>query len=129
MNAKRSAILCKLLLALNTTAAVLYFMWVTPSPKIIFVPFLICGIAKSGSYIALLLEKKKMGKICRTMFAVGFLLFWFGFLTVAVYLCIRDKNYALLLFTIPFWWLGIAFAKNRLCGNKSRRIRQNKTKQ
>ena len=33
------------------------------------------------------------------LFTILFFLFWFGFLTVAAYICIRDKQYGMLLYS------------------------------
>ncbi len=55
-------------------------------------------------------------------FTIGFLLFWFGFLIAAAGICVRDKNYSMLLFTLPFWLAGITIAKKRLFNKKSKKI-------
>lgn len=102
------------------TIVLVYFMIKTPSPKIIFVPFLICSISMSVKNLALLLEKQKLGMLFNKAYAVGFLLFWFGFLVFAAYNCIRDEDYQMLLFTLPFWFVGIYFAKNRLFDMQSK---------
>lgn len=54
-------------------------------------------------------------------FTIGFLLFWFGFLIAAAYTCIRDKNYGMLLYTLPFGLAGITIAKKRLSNKKSKK--------
>ena len=53
------------------------------------------------------------------LFTILFFLFWFGFLTVAAYICIRDKQYGMLLYSGIFWLVGIGFAKRKLFGNKT----------
>ena len=50
---------------------------------------------------------------------VSFLLFWFGFFSVSAYICIRDGNYNMLFFTLPFWIAGIFVLKRRFFRNQS----------
>ena len=60
---------------------------------------------------------KRLAGIFSKLYTIGFLLFWFGFLSVAAFLCIRDENYNTLLFTLPFWIAGIFIVKRRLLKN------------
>ena len=60
---------------------------------------------------------KRLADIFSKLYTIGFLLFWFGFLSVAAFLCIRDENYNTLLFTLPFWIAGIFIVKRRLLRN------------
>ena len=87
--------------------------------KIIFIPFIIGAIAMVGKNIALLCGKKNLAAIFNKLFTIGFLLFWFGFLSVSAYICIRDKNYNMLAFTLPFWLAGIFVVKRRFFRNQS----------
>lgn len=91
-----------------------YFMVRTPSPKIIFIPFLLCSTAMTVKYAALMLHMPHFARLCDKLFATGFFLFWFGFLIVAGYISIRDNQLGMLLFSIPFWLAGFVFAKKRL---------------
>ncbi len=91
---------------------------------IIFLPFLICGISFVGKRIALVLNKEKYVMIFDKLFVTGLLLFWFGFLVVAVYICIRDKNYGMLIYTLPFWLVGIYVVKKRLLNIRSKSKRE-----
>ena len=86
--------------------------------KIIFIPFIICAITVVGKNIALLCGKKNLAVTFSKLFTIGFLLFWFGFLSVAVFVCIRDKNYNTLVFTLPFWIAGIWVVKRRFRSSK-----------
>ena len=104
----------RLISAIFITVVLLYFMINTPSPKIIFIPFLICSIVMAVKYAALILHMPHFAKLCNKLFAAGFLLFWFGFLAVASYISIRDNQFNMLLFSIPFWLAGFFFAKKRL---------------
>ena len=106
--------------ALFIIVLLFYFMMKTPSlnSKIIFVPFIICAITMVGKNIALLVGKKDLAITFSKLFTIGFLLFWFGFLSVAVFVCIRDKNYNTLVFTLPFWIAGILIVKRRFRSSK-----------
>lgn len=101
------------------TILLIYFMMKTTSPKIIFVPFLICSISMAGKNIALLLNKEKYAALFSKLFVAGFLLFWFGFLIVAFYISVRDKNYKMIVFSLPFWLIGIILIKNKLLKKRS----------
>lgn len=48
------------------------------------------------------------------LYTIIFFLFWFGFLIFAAYICIRDENYGMLLYSGLFWIAGIVFAKKKL---------------
>lgn len=110
---KNALISRKLVKAVLAFVLLVYFMMDTTSPKIIFVPFLLCAFASAGKNLFLLLEQKRLALFFDRMFKVAFFLFWFGFLAVACYMLIKEKNYSLLLFTLPFWVVGFLFAKGR----------------
>ena len=118
---KNPMVVRKLILSLLVTGLLAYFMVKSPSPKIIFVPFLICGISMAGKCIALIGGQEKWAAVFHKAFILGFLLFWFGFLAVAAFICIRDQSYGMLLFTLPFWVGGCLIGKNKLLGKKSRK--------
>ena len=101
----------KILSSVFATVVVLYFMMTTPSPKIIFVPFLICGLAMTARYFALYLGKEKIADAFHMLFVAGFLLFLFGFLFAGSFYALED-NYTLLVFSIPFWIVGIWIMKS-----------------
>jgi len=107
----------RLLSSVFSTILLLYFMIKTPSSKMIFIPFLICGIAMTGKYLALYLGKSRLAETFGKLFAFGFLLFWFGFLIVALFQCLRDANYDTLGFTLPFWLVGTYIVKKRFLNN------------
>jgi len=108
----------KLVLSLFVTGLLLYFMCKSASPKIVFVPFLICSISLAGKCIAQFFNKEKLAMVFHKLFIAGFLVFWFGFLAVAAFLSIRDKSYGLLIFSLSFWLVGIYLIKNKLLGKK-----------
>lgn len=116
---KKTPAVRNLISSLLLTGILLYLMVKTTSPKIILVPFLICGLSLAGKSAAQLLKKEKWITVFHKLFVLGFLLFWFGFLAVAAYTCIRDKSYGMLLFTLPFWVIGFFVVKTKLLGKKS----------
>ena len=118
---KNSLATKKLITSLVTTVLLLYFMVKSPSPKIIFVPFLICSISMIGKSIARILNKEKAEFVFGKLFISGFLLFLIGFLVMAGYISIRDKNYSLLIFSIPFWVVGFYLFKNKLLNKRCKK--------
>lgn len=121
MNLKKAVYLKRIISAAAVNALLIYFTVKTLSPKIIFIPFLICGFAVISENILLLFGKTKPAELFNKLFAVGFLLFLFGFISVAVYVSIRDENYSLLLLSIPFLLIGLLFAKRKIFGSKAQK--------
>ena len=113
----------QLLASVLVTILLVYFMTKSASSKIIFVPFLICSISMVGNQVVLLLGNSKIAEFFSKTFAIGFFIFWFGFLAVAAYICLRDKQYGLLLYSFIFWIVGIIFAKNRFCDKNNQKIK------
>jgi len=118
---RKAPIIRNLILSVFITGLLLYFMCKSPGPKIIFVPFLTCGFSMAGKSLMQMTGKEKWAVVFHKLFIIGFLLFWFGFLSVAVFICLRDKSYGMLLFTLPFWVVGFFLVKNKLLGKKSRK--------
>lgn len=116
---KQSILLKKVIVSAFCIAAIIYFMLNTTSPKIIFVPFLICAVSMAGRCVALLVHHERVAGWFHMAFVGGFFLFWFGFLTVVAYICIRDKKLGMLAFSIPFWLVGVVIARNILRRNVS----------
>lgn len=116
---KQPMVIRNFLLSLLATGILGYLMLKSPNPKIIFVPFLICGLSLAGKSLMQLTGNNKGAAVFHKLFVIGFLLFWFGFLSVAAYICLRDKSYGMLLFTLPFWVVGFFIVKNKLLGKKS----------
>lgn len=116
---KKRSFSSKLITAIFTTVLLLYFMTKTTSPKIIFVPFLICSISMAGKQIGLMMKRTRCVALFDKLFKGGFLLFLFGFLIVACYISIRDKNYSLIVFSLPFWLVGIYLVKKKLLNIQS----------
>lgn len=122
---KQSLAVRKLISSIMVTIVLLYFMTKSTSPKIIFIPFLICGVAMVGKCLAQILDKKKLEFIFGKIFVFGFVLFWIGFLLFAAYTSIKDKNYSLLMLLIPFGIAGIFLIKNRLLNKKQEKNGEN----
>ena len=104
----------RLVTSVIATILLIYFMIKTPSPKIIFIPFLLCGISMMGKSISLMMEKKKYVNIFDKSFIVGFLLFWFGFIIMWCYISFKQGNPLQTIFSIPFWIAGIYIVKKKL---------------
>lgn len=86
----------------------LVYFWVKiPNGKIILIPFVFCTLSQVFKYLFLLLKKDKYIRCCNIIFAINFFLFWFGFLIYGTYIIICEKEYLMLLFTIPLWVVGI----------------------
>ena len=103
------------------TGILLYVMGRTTSPKIILLPFLVCALSMAGKSIAQMLHKEKLAVVFHKCFVAGFLLFWMGFLAVAGYITIRDRNYSMLILLIPFLLVGVFLIKNKLLGKTSKK--------
>lgn len=110
----KSIYLRKLVTSVLATILLVYFMIKTPSPKIIFVPFLICGISMIGKSISLMMEKKKYATIFDKTFIIGFLLFWFGFIIMWCYTSFKQGKPIQTIFTLPFLIAGIYIIKKKL---------------
>ncbi len=119
---KQVLIVRKLIIAVIALIILLYFVVRTTSPKIIFAPFLFCCIASIGKNLGLLFNRKKIAWFFDGLFKVVFFLAWFAFLVVACYIAVRDGNYKLILFTLPFWFGGLFFAKRKFQSKKDRKI-------
>ena len=119
----KSALISRKLVKASIAIVILvYFMIRTTSPKIIFVPFLICCIASIGKNLGLLFNRTKIAWYFDRIFKVVFFLSWFVFLIVACYIAVRDGNYKVILFTMPFWLGGLFFAKRKFQGPKDKQI-------
>ena len=104
----------KLVNATIALVILVYFVLRTTSPKIIFAPFLICGVASVGKNLGILFNQTKIAFIFDRIFKVVFFLSWFIFLIVACYIAVRDENYKVVFFTLPFWFGGLFFMKRKL---------------
>ena len=118
---KRKSPIGNLMASVCATGILLYVMGKTTSPKIILLPFLICALSMTGKSIAQMLHKEKLVVAFHKCFVGGFLLFWMGFLAVAGYITVRDRNYSMLILLVPFLLVGVFLIKNKLLGKKSQK--------
>lgn len=86
--------------------------------RLIFSPFLLCGLCTSGYLIANTFNLKKWVNIFLKSYIVIFLLLWFGFLIFFIIGSIKKGDPELALFTIPFWIFGILVIKKFFLKNK-----------
>ena len=117
---KNALISRKLIRAVLVLVILVYFVIRTTSPKVIFAPFIICCIASIGKNLGLLFNKTKIVYFFDGLFKGVFFLSWFSFLIVACYVAIRDGNYKVIFFTLPFWLGGLFFAKRKLLNKKEK---------
>lgn len=76
--------------------------------KLLFLPFLIASYAILGFYLAQIFGKEKLISLFGKLFILAFLAFWFRMLIFIIVISIKqDKNYAAILYTLPFWAVGI----------------------
>lgn len=90
--------------------------------KFMVIPFIICLIISITKNICLLVGKDKYANIFNKLYAIVFLLFAFSFLIFWCYTVIKNNNYIALIFTIPFWILGIYFIRKYFFKKKEKEI-------
>lgn len=111
---KKGFYLSRLLYSILFMLILTYLYVKTPNGKIVLIPFLVCGTAVILKNIFLLKEKDNHIMIFNKIYVVGFMLFWFGFLIYFSYISIINKEYSLLLFSVPFWIVGIFILRKNL---------------
>lgn len=109
----------KLISSLFITGLLVYIMLNTTSPKIIFVPFLICAVSMALKTVGQIFEKEGMVFFFDKLFKGGFFLYGFGFLLVFDYLALKDKQYGLLVYSLLFWAV-LLFVFKRVFFNSNR---------
>lgn len=109
----------KLISSLFITGLLVYIMLNTTSPKIIFVPFLICAVSMALKTVGQIFEKEGMVFFFDRLFKGGFFLYGFGFLLVFDYLALKDKQYGLLVYSLLFWAV-LLFVFKRVFFNSNR---------
>lgn len=118
---KRRSPVGNLMVSVCAAGILLYVIARTTSPKIVFLPFLICALAMAGKSVAQIFDKENWAMVFHKLFVAGFLLFWFGFLAVAGYITIRDKQYSMLILLVPFFLIGISLISNKLLGKTDKK--------
>ena len=111
---KKGIYLSRLISSILFILILIYLYVKTPNGKIILIPFLVCGTAVVLKNVFLLMAKKNYVRIFNKIYLVGFMLFWFGFLIYFSYISIINKEYSLVLFSIPFWIVGISILRKNL---------------
>lgn len=125
---KKSIMTSRLVYSIIVTLLLLYFYVKTSNGKLILIPFLICSTSLLIKNVLLLLNKNKCVVILNKIFTIGFLLFWFGFLMFWCYASVNNKEYSLLLFSIPFWISGIYVIKKRFIKASNKIVSNKKLK-
>ncbi len=115
---KNAVITRRLIRVVIALIILVYFVVRTTSLKIIFAPFIVCCVASIGKNLGMLFNKKELALFFDKFFKVVFFLSWFTFLIAVCYIAIRDENYQIILFTLPFWVGGLFFAKRKLLNKK-----------
>lgn len=92
---------------------IIFFKLQDLTSKLIFLPFVCCGICNFGSVFAKIIRKHRIEKFFLKGYLMIFFAYWFGVLFVWTFSVVKEgKNYVFLLLSIPFWILGvIAFYK------------------
>ncbi len=111
----------KLVFSVFITGLLTYFMINTTSLKIVFVPFLICGISMVMKTIGQIFEKEKMTFFFDRLFKTGFFLYGFGFLIFADYIALKNKQYDMLVYTLLFWAV-LVFIFKRVFFNNNKEV-------
>ena len=104
----------KLIRSLLITLLLVLFYINTSNGKVILIPFIICSISLVLKDLCIMLNKEKFIKYFNKLYVVGFFIFWFGFLSYFSYLSIINKEYLMLLFSIPFWLIGIVIFRKKI---------------
>ena len=108
---KKSIYISKLIRSILITIFVFWVFMQNQNYKLFILPFFICSVAVVFKNLFLILEKHKLVDLFNKIYMISFLLFWFGFLIYAGYNSIIKKTYSLLIFSIPFWIIGINLVK------------------
>ena len=87
----------------------LFFLFINNKglTRLMIIPFILCGFAALGKNICLLLGKNNYAKGFSQLYKFSFFAFYFFILLLWSYSAMKTANYFLLLFTIPFFALGI----------------------
>ncbi|MBE6149052.1 MAG: hypothetical protein E7167_06190 [Firmicutes bacterium] len=76
--------------------------------KVIFFPFLGCGLCSFGSIVSRIFQNYRLEKWFLKGYIIIFLIFWFGFLFFwTIGIVKQEGNYLYAIFSIPFWVIGI----------------------
>ena len=83
--------------------------------RIVTIPFIIFSLSFFIEKVLLIFNKKLIAKKISKIYVIAFLVYWFGFIIYWDYISIVNKDYMLVLFSLPFWFGGIYVTYKRLC--------------
>lgn len=86
--------------------------------KIIVIPFLLFGISFFIKNLCLMFNKKQLAKLFSKINVIAFLIYLFGFMIIWCFVSIKNRDYLQILFSIPFWLMGIYIIKKRFFNQK-----------
>lgn len=97
--------------------------------RLAILPFIICSICYIAKDICLMLNKPKPARYFYLGFIISFFSFAFGFLTYGCYFAIKNGQYSMALFSVPFWIVAIyffrvAFFKKKASDSSSKKDRK-----
>ena len=114
---KKGIYIIKIIYSIIITIFIFWLFIQNSNIKLFILPFLICSCAVVFKNLFLILDKYKIVSLFNKIYIISFLLFWFGFLVYIGYNSIITKNYSILIFSIPFWLVGIKLT-NKVLKNK-----------
>lgn len=80
--------------------------------KLVFSPFLLCGIFSVSAGFGSIVGNDKLMKISEKMYIIVFLLFWFGIVSYCTFVSLRDGMHDIAAITILFWLFGFIAVYN-----------------
>lgn len=92
-------------------------------------PFIICISSDVVKNIFLLKEANVNNRLFEKIFIIGFLSFVFLFLILWTGFSILNKEYSLIIVSIPFWLIGIFLTRKKLLGKETKLFKKNNFKQ
>ena len=104
------AIVIRIIPLLVALSLLSYFFFKTANvtTKVVLTPFLICVFTMFIKDLMFIFNKNSFSTIYKNVFTISFLVFWFGFLIFFCYLSIKNKEYLYLVFSLPFWIIGVS---------------------
>lgn len=88
--------------------------------KLVVIPFIVFSLGYFLKNIFLMLGKKSLAKIMEIIYVISFFIYYFGFLIYWDYVCIINKDYIPLLFSLLAWFGGIFVAYKRYLRYKNK---------
>lgn len=88
--------------------------------RIIVIPFLLFGISFFFKNVCIMLNKNKLAKMFSKINMIAFLIYLFGFITFWCYTSLKIGAYIQIIFSIPFWIVGIFIIRKRFFSQKAK---------